>query len=274
MHSTSLALCTLFCCAASTQDALTLTKDLTLTQVLQKLDARTPAAVRIAEPDAELAAQYRCPPYLVGHRLPLTDIRKALDFLCGKGWEGSPLPQELRTNTSKRLARCPYRPDWEPGLWVCNNACWVWKWEKKAGGPAGGTLEVSRGVQADGDVVKTEPFSLAPVRPEYALNELLQMVKQKTRIVVNVDGNQYAPVPEPGGGKPRLEPMRLRDLPAPLQGKLGEPHTLGDFLTVLAEGLNSRTKGEGGLWKWSSSLVAGGSGKPTVIYTLRDYGRR
>jgi hypothetical protein len=274
MHSTSLALCTLFCCAASAQDALTLTKDLTLTQVLQKLDARTPATVRIAEPDAELAAQYRFAPHVVGKQLPLTDVRKALDFLCGKGWEGSPLPAELRTNSNGMLARCPYRPDWKPDLWVCNNACWVWKWEKRAGGPAGGVLEVSRAVQADGDVTKTQPFSLEPVRPEFALNELLQMIKQKTRTVANVDGDQYAPVPAPGDGKPRLEPMRVRDLPAPLREKLNDPQTIGVYLTLLAEGLNARTRSNGGLWKWSSSPEAVGSGEPTAIYTLRDYGRR
>lgn len=259
---------------AAARDTLTLTPKLSLAHVLRRLDAFTPAVIRVAPADGQAAEQYLLPPSLDGHVLRLKPVRTALDFLCGKGWEGSPLPVALRTDPRFMLARCPFRPQWNPRLWVCNNIGWSWRWEKKPGDPPGGVIHVQRAVQPDGDVVPTTPFRLEGVREEFALNELLQMVKHKTNIVVNIVGNQYAATPLPGKKQPQLEPFRVRELPADLRARLQEPQTLGDVLTVLAYGLTLHTRREGGLWKWSSSVQTAADGTRETAYTLRDYGRR
>ena len=276
MPRTVLAALAALSCSVYAQDSVTLSKDLTLDAVLKKLDARTPAVVKIAEADAEIARQYRLPPSLVGHKLSLNNVRGALDFLFGKGWEGSPLREELRDSSNFMLARCPYRPDWRADLWVCNNSCWDWRWEKTKDGPAGGVIHVRRAVQADGDVVETGAFPLPKMKPEFALNTLLQMIKQKARRIVNIDGNQYVPVKDAArpDAQPRLEPMRVSSIPEGLRARLAEPHTIGEYLTILAAGLNTHAKPNAGLWKWSSHLVRSDDGADRVIYTLRDYGQR
>lgn len=266
---------------------LTLTPQMRLTEVLNHLAPFTPAFMHMSAEDKALAQQYTLPPHLEGQVLRCEPVREALDFLFGAGWEGSRLAPELRERAGSHywLARTPYvnglhRPG-EPRHWVCNNRMWAWKWEKTEDGQEGpddgGRVTIFRRLQADGDVVATQPFSLPRLTDEIVLDTVLDWIKQKRGIIVNVVGYPFAPV-EAGRdrqGRPitRLEPLRMRTLRQLFGAELEKVHTLGEWLHLLAAGLNAHFQGTGSDWKWSSTLVRDPGGREVVLYTLRDYGR-
>jgi hypothetical protein len=263
-------------------EKITLAAETTLIEVLNALAPFTTAKVKlVAGNAATLGQDYRFPPFLHGQELLCRDVRGTLNFLTGVGWEGSRLPEEnrARAGDNYRLAHTPFVPILAGQRhWVCNNRCWDWKWDKGTGPPdvgPGGIITVSARVQPDGDVVEREPFSLGRIPDDYTLDTLLDLIKQRLRITVNVEGYQYVPVPF--GGATRLKGMTAADVRAVCGDLLKESHSLGEWLSLIAIGLNQHSKSVQGDWKWSckeAPVKREGRQETTVIYTLRDYAHR
>lgn len=141
-----------------------ITEKTTLGQILGDLTRRTTAQLRMDEATRTFAHRYTFPPHMVGVTVTGRNAGDILAFLFGAGWEGSPLPRELRAQfPNRQLARTPM-PVVVNGkkLWTCNNRAFDWKWEKPKGGPSGGIITVWLRVQRDGDLVKRPPIDLRP----------------------------------------------------------------------------------------------------------------
>lgn len=259
--------------------AFTLTAETNLAEVLEALAPFTPAQIQWAPPQAAAwAREYRFPPFLHGWQLRCQDVKGTLNFLTGVGWEGSALPEAERARAGEnfRLARTPFVPLIAGRhYWVCNNRCWDWKWSKGAGQPnvgAGGLVTISARLQPDGDVVARNPFSLGQIRDHWVLDTLLDLIKQQLGIIINVEGARFIPVQ--ADGITRLQSMTAGDVRAVCGDLMQEPHTLGEWLSLIAIGLNHHGKPVQADWKWSCKEVTVdrlGRWETRVIYTLRDY---
>jgi hypothetical protein len=219
--------------------------------------------------------RYTFPPHMIGVTVKGANAGEVLAFLFGAGWEGSPLPRELRSQfPNRQLARTPM-PVVVGGkkLWTCNNRAFDWKWEKPKGGPAGGIITVWLRVQPDGDIVKRAPIDLRPMQNEFSLDYLRDRIKQLTGVYFNIDPEwhqnvYYKLLPEYRGqtlpAEPHI-PLFVRKMRAIFSDALDRPHTLGEWLSIFAEGLNEHSKARGCVWKWTCSDGA------NPIYTLRCY---
>jgi hypothetical protein len=260
-------------------EKLTITAETTLAEVVGALTPFTPAQIQWNPAQAEnWARDYRFPPFLHGWELSCRDVKGTLNFLTGMGWEGSALPEEERGRAGEnfRLARTPFVPVIAgQRYWVCNNRSWDWKWSKGTGQPnvgAGGVLTVSARLQPDGDVVARNPFSLGRIPDHFSLDTLLDLIKQQLGILVNVEGDQFVPVQ--AEGITRLQGMTAGDVRAVCGDLMQVPHTLGEWLSLLAIGLNFHGKPVRADWKWSckeAAVTRQGRQETMVIYTLRDY---
>jgi hypothetical protein len=251
----------------------------TLAEVVERLRKFTNAQVVIAEKDKELAQSYTFPPFLVGKSLKLSPVPDALRFLTGMGWEGSQLPSTLRgkAGTQYQLARTPYAWDDEgKKIWIGNNRQWDSKWEKTKGRAAGGTITIFSRLQSYGDVVEGKRFKLDDVQDDTTFESLLDMVKMETGITVNFTpyDSQFLevkaiPAPESPAqrAEPKRVPMRASILPTSLRERLTAGVTPGEFLSIMAIGLNQHTRPMKTDWRWSSDKRVSGE----VTYTLRDY---
>jgi len=285
MMFVALSLCALGVKAASlpkpapSASSLTITEKTTLVEVVERLRQFTRAQIVIAEKDKALARRYTFPPPLVGKTLKLSPATDALKFLTGAGWEGSPLPAHLRGKAGAQwqLARTPYA--FEVGgekIWTCNNRQWDWRWEKSKGKSAGGVISIFSRLQPDGDVVEGKKFKLPEVKEDATFETLLDLMKQETGVTVNFvpyDSQflevQATPAPESPArrAEPKRIPMRAAAIPLHLRERLTEELTPGEFLSILAVGLNQHTRPMKTYWRWSSDRRSTGQ----VIYTLRDY---
>lgn len=255
-----------------------ITEKTTLGQLLAALTRKTTAQLQMDEPTRQFVHRYTFPPHMIGVAATGANAGEVLEFLFGAGWEGSPLARNLRTqNPNCQLARTPM-PIVIGGkkLWACNNRAFDWKWEKPKGGPAGGVIKVWLRVQFDGDMVKREPIDLRPLDNELALDYLRDRLKALTGVYFNFDPEwhqnvPYKLLPEYKGQVMPTEPFiplyvwKLRKL---FGDVLDKPHTLGEWLSIFAEGLNEHGKARRCLWKWSCS-----DGE-SPVYTLRCYAHR
>ncbi len=255
--------------------AFRITEKTTLGQLLSELSRKTTAQLRMDETTRAFVHRYTFPPHMIGVVVTGANAGEVLAFLFGAGWEGSPLPRELRSQfPNRQLARTPM-PVVIGGkkLWTCNNRAFDWKWEKPKGGPAGGIVTVRLRVQPDGDLVQRTPIDLRPLQNEFSLDYLRDRIKDLTGIYFNIDPEwhqnvSYKLLPEYKGqvlpADPHI-PLFVRKMRAIFGDALDKPHTLGEWLSIFAEGLNEHSKARGCLWKWTCSDGA------NPIYTLRCY---
>lgn len=255
--------------------AFRITEKATLGQVLTELAKRTTAKLQMDATAREFVHRYTFPPHMIGVTVKGNNCGEVLAFLFGAGWEGSPLDRSLRPQSlNRQLSRTPM-PVVINGkkLWTCNNIAFGWKWEKPKGGPAGGIVTIWLRVQSDGDVVKRAPIDLRPLGNELALDYLRDRIKDLTGVYFNIDPEwhqnvHYKLLPEYKGqvlpADPHI-PLFVRKLRAIFGDALDKPHTLGEWLSIFAEGLNEHSKARGCLWKWSCSAGE------NPIYTLRCY---
>lgn len=272
-----------FSAGSESRDKLVIAEETTFAQVVDVLRQRTKATVVISEADASLAKDYRFPPYIAGTAVPFTPTVGCLSFLSGRGWEGSRLSTEdrKRVDENYQLARAPFRPFPEKGMWLCNNPMWDWKWEKRKGGSAG-TITIFRRTRDDGDIVAPTIVKVTKVHPDDVLGNILDVVKVQTGIHVEMYGDQFLRVPDEGNpkGEPRLEPMRvLPTVPSDMMERWGTGVSIGELLSALAYGLSVHTRSVGGDWKWSSEpwlsppKASEKPAPPPVRYALRDFAR-
>lgn len=264
---------------APSASSLTLTDKTTLIEVVERLRKFTSAQIVIAGKDKELARRYTFPPHLVGRTLKLSPATDALKFLTSAGWEGSPLPAHLRGKAGAQwqLARTPYAFEVDgQKIWNCNNRQWDWRWEKSKGKSAGGTITIFSRLQPDGDIVEGKRFKLSEVKDDSTFETLLDLMKQETGVTVNFVpyDSQFLEVqalPAPASparrAEPKRIPMRAAAIPLNLRERLTEELTPGEFLSIIAVGLNQHTRPMKTHWLWSSGKRSSGE----VIYTLRDY---
>lgn len=264
---------------APSASSLTITEKTTLVEVVERLRKFTTAQIVMAEKDKERARRYTFPPHLVGRTLKLSPVTDALKFLMSAGWEGSPLPAHLRGKAGAQwqLARTPYAFEVDgQKIWNCNNRQWDWRWEKSKGKSAGGTITIFSRLQPDGDVVAARKFKLAEVQDDFTFETLLDLMKQATGVTVNFVpyDSQFLEVKAPPApesparrAEPKRVPMRAAAIPPHLRERLTQELTPGEFLSLLAIGLNQHTRPMKTDWRWSSDKRSSGE----VIYTLRDY---
>ncbi|MCS7265641.1 MAG: hypothetical protein NZ805_12500 [Armatimonadetes bacterium] len=252
-----------------------ITEKTSLGQVLSALARQTTAQLRMDDETRTFVHRYTFPPNMIGLTVRGNNVGEVLAFLFGAGWEGSPLKREFRSQFPNRmLARTPM-PVFigNKKLWACNNRAFDWKWEKPKGGPAGGIITVRIRVQPDGDIVRREPIDLRPLQNDFSLDYLRDRIKDLTGIYFNIDPEwhqnvNYKLLPEYRGqvlpADPQI-PLFVRKMRAIFGDALDRPHTLGQWLSIFAEGLNEHSKARGCLWKWTCSDSA------NPIYTLRCY---
>ncbi len=282
-------------------NSIILKETTTLNEVLKAAQVKTGTVIQVDESAKGYAATYVFPPSVAGTKLDPKSATAVLNFITGSGWEGSKLPLEKRGSAGPNymLAHTPYVSQRAPRYWTCNNR--VWDWSKvsvpvaattpqpasAAGGAAKtgkkppqtaapkmqSVVKITKRVTDDGDIVVTQPVDLGVIKDDYTLRTVLQILRVKANITVNIFGSEYAPGPGSAGAAPRLFPMTIGSIPPALKNQLNKPMTVGHLLTLLAEGLNKYTVKGNGDWKWSSSFMPPDeSGNRKVVYTLRDYG--
>lgn len=243
-----------------------------LSALLALLQKYTNALIQVEEKARRYVESYVMPPYLVGEK-QFSSVSAALDFLFGAGWEGSLLPEEQRTaeNANYQLARTPFMEEQPPGTWVCNNRAFDWSITRKTvRGKPTVVVTIRKRLYDDGDIVPTQPVDLGGIEDDFTLLTVLERLKLKSGITVNVIGEEL--ITGRGPEDDRSPIMRVASIPPPLREELSRPITPGRLLTLLAIGLNEHTKDIGGDWKWSSAYASSSENTaPPVIYTLRDY---
>ena len=267
---------------------LTVQADTTLMDILSRIDQFTPATLHLDPRDQALAQAYTLPPHWHGTALNCEQAAPALNRLFGRGWEGSRLAADLReeAGSNYQLARTPF----VNGLltpasrhWACNNPMWFWRWDKstavstpvegeeKAGSDDGGVITVFQRVKEDGDVVDTQPFKIPALVDDLTLQTVLDWIKQRGGVYVNLDGYPFAPVHDPEQESersgPLLAPLRLVTVRHLFGRRLDAANRLGQWLHMFAAGMSVHTRELGGDWRWSAYRVSA----RRVIYTLRDY---
>lgn len=252
-----------------------ITERTTLGEVLSALAKRTTARLEMDAATRAFVQRYTFPPHMVGVTVQGATAGEVLAFLFGAGWERTPLPRALRAQfPNRQFVRTPM-PVVIGGkkLWTCNNRAFDWKWEKPKGAPAGGIIRVWLRVQPDGDLVKREPIDLRPLQDDYALDYLRDRIKDLTGVYFNIDPEwhqnvNYKLLPEYRGmvlpANPEI-PLTVRKMRSLFGAALDRPHTLGEWLSIFAAGLNEHAKNRGCVWKWTCS----GGDRP--VYTLRCY---
>jgi hypothetical protein len=285
--------------ATKAPDFIILKETTTLPEVLKAIQARTGTPIQIEESARSYAATYVFPPTLAGTKLDVTSATPALNFITGTGWEGSKLAADKReaAGPNYMLAHTPFVSLKAPRYWTCNNRAWDWGKETIApppspspspspssspttAGPAPApkpqsVVKFKKRVSDDGDIVASQPINLGKLKDDDTLRTVLQLVRLKANVTVNIVGSEFAPGAAAPGAAPRLLPMTVGAIPPSLRGYLEKPVTVGVLLTVLAEGLNRYTAKNRGHWKWSATFSPpDASGLRKVIYTLRDYANR
>lgn len=282
-------------------DSILLKETTTLNEVLKAVQLRTGTVIQVDESAKGYAATYVFPPALAGTKLSIKSATAALNFITGSGWEGSKLLGDKRGSAGPNymLAHTPYVSQRAPRYWTCNNRAWDWSKvsvpvtattpqpASAAGGAAKtgkntpqtaapklqSVVKITKRVTDDGDIVVTQPVDLGTIKDDYTLRTVLQILRVKANITVNIFGSEYAPGPGSAGAAPRLFPMTIGSIPPALKNQLNKPMTVGHLLTLLAEGLSKYTAKGNGDWRWSSSLMPPDEpGNRRVVYTLRDYG--
>ena len=261
--------------------AVTITKDVTLEGVLNFLADNTAAKLEMDERTMKVAKAYRFPPHLIGAKVKAERVGAILGWVFGSGWEGSLVPVEQREVAGDRwrLVRAPMSTTLDSvvgplQLWACNNVGFDWRWDKPVGGPPGGIITVKLRTRPDGDLIQREPILLdEELLDEYALDHLRDLMQRKTRIYVNFDPEdhrymEYALIAEDSKLESRITPMTVRHMREEFGDLVDEPHTLGDWLSMIATGLNRYCQPRGCLWKWSMTRERG---RIQPIYTIRCY---
>ncbi len=257
--------------ACSERITFTITEGMTLQSALQAIANRSGQPVYVSKRDAELIKAYRFPPHMIGVTVRADTAGQALSFLFGAGWEGSPIPAELRDKASDdyKLARTPPMIKLN-GItsWACNNRNFDWK-------PEGNGVRVIVRLQPDGDVVKRKPFKLELV-DEATIDVVRDLINQCSGVYFNIIPEEHKFMPSNllpqykrlKVKEPFLVPMRVAQLSLLFGALLEEEHSLGEWLTMLAEGLNLHCRQRGCLWKWT---VWSEGDKGKLVYTLRCY---
>ncbi|HID05974.1 MAG TPA: hypothetical protein EYP10_02380 [Armatimonadetes bacterium] len=251
--------------------SFTVTETMTLKGAFQIIANRTGQPIYVASADMDIVNRYRFPPHLIGVHVVGDSAGEVLSFLFGRGWEGSPIAEAMRERAGEQyqLARTP--PCITLGRirsWTCNNRYFDWEPHKRG-------VRVTVRLNRDGDLVNRKPFSL-DVRDEYVFDTLRELIKQRTGIYINVAVEEHRFVPsnllpeykDARFKEPILMPMRCAQLSHLFGNLLDQPHTLGEWLSILAEGLNLHSRPRGCMWKWSATRV---KGREKPIYTLRCY---
>ena len=79
-----------------------ITEKTTLGEILAALARRTTAQLRMDEQTRSFVHRYTFPPHMIGVTVRGANAGEVLAFLFGAGWEGSPLPRELRDQFPNR----------------------------------------------------------------------------------------------------------------------------------------------------------------------------
>jgi hypothetical protein len=248
---------------------LTITEGMTLYDVLQLISNRTGQVIYVSKQDSKVVRNYRFPPHMIGVTIKADTAGQALSFLFGVGWDGSPIPTEVRAklNETYMLSRTP------PQIkianytsWSCNNRYFDWE-------PVKGGARVIVRLQPDGDIVKREPFGLE-LADEFTLDTVRDMIKQRTGIYINIEPEEHRFMPSNllpqyksmKVKEPFLVPMKVAQLSLVFGTLLNEKWTLGEWLSIITEGLNLHSRQRGCLWKWTAWVNG-----DKLIYTLRCY---
>lgn len=248
--------------SAAARSSIVLKPGIKLSEVVEKLGKH----VTIRGADAELAKQYTLPPYLAGKTLARGGASTALTFLFGTGWEGSRLPEAQRAKGKNfEIARTPYAYLFGgAAYYVCNNRMWDWTAEANK-------VVVARRVKDDGDLVETKRGNFGKIKNDLTLGTLLDELNRQTGVnVTNLIGKYHVAEKTQMLAKGRATeiemPMTASSIPAPLQKRLAEGVSVGEFLSIMCIGLDRHTQQLGGDWKWSSAYEGN-----KLVYTLRDY---
>ncbi|MCS7224653.1 MAG: hypothetical protein NZ959_08885 [Armatimonadetes bacterium] len=272
--------CLFFCQAASRPRSgpipIRFTAQTTLLFVLREMSQRTNARL-ILDPETRKFAEF-CPfpPHLHGKAFSFPNVGDALAFLTGKGWEGSPLPIQFRTvvGPSYQLSRCP-TPVRVAGktFWTCNNPAITASWSKKPADPPGGVIRIGMRTRSDGDLVQRNPIEIVGLTGVESVDYIRDRIKELTGIYFNFSPEwhqnvNYKLLPEYKGvtlpADPEI-PLTLSKIRTTLAITLPRQMTLGQWLTVIAAGLNEHSKARQCFWKWSAS------DKDRPVYTIRCY---
>lgn len=247
----------------------TITDSMTLRDVLQLISNRTGQVIYVSKQDSKVIRHYRFPPHMIGVTIKANTAGQALSFLFGAGWEGSPIPVDARAKLNEIYMLSHTPPPIKIAnytLWSCNNRYFDWE-------PVNGNARVIVRLQPDGDLFKREPFELE-LADEFTLDTIRDMIKQRTGIYINIEPEEHRFMPSNllpqykfmKAKEPFLVPMRVAQLSLLFGALLNEKWTLGEWLSIIAEGLNLHSRQRGCLWKWTTWV---NGGKP--IYTLRCY---
>lgn len=249
----------------------TIIGDMTLQDALHIIANRSGQPVYVSKQDLNVVRSYRFPPYMVGVRVNADTAGQALSFLFGVGWEGSPIQHELQAKLGEdyKLARTP--PPIKIGnmtLWACNNRYFDWE-------PVGKGVRVIVRLQPDGDLLYRKPFELELVE-DATIDLVRDLINQHIGIYFNIipEGHKFMPsnlLPQYKRLKvrePFLVPMRVAQLSLLFGALIEEKRTLGEWLSMLAEGLNLHCRSRKCVWKWTA-WIDEREKKP--IYTLRCY---
>ncbi|MCS7253685.1 MAG: hypothetical protein RMK18_03130 [Armatimonadota bacterium] len=272
VHILGIAFGVLACTYANSERILlTITEGMTLQSALQAIADRSGQPIYVSKQDASVVKTYRFPIHMIGVTVKADTAGQALSFLFGSGWEGSPIAAELRDKLGEdfKLARTPPQIKLNSiTSWTCNNRYFDWKQEGKG-------IRVIVRLQPDGDIIKQKPFGLE-LLDEATIDVIRDLINQRVGIYFNIipEEHKFMPsnlLPQYKRMKvkePFLVPMRVAQLSLLFGAMLEERHTLGEWLTMLAEGLNLHCRPRGCLWKWSAWVE---EGKDKPIYTLRCY---
>jgi hypothetical protein len=108
MAATVLAALSLLVAQPQATFSVRITEKTTLGEILSALARRTTAQLKMDEQTRNFVHRYTFPPHMIGVTVKGANAGEVLAFLFGAGWEGSPLPRELRSQfPNRQLARTP-----------------------------------------------------------------------------------------------------------------------------------------------------------------------